>query len=115
LAVKLPKVRGVRSIKKDILKLFERYVRTAEDLESLTEGVMPGIMNVALCHYRSTIEEARDAEVLNMTAVLVDRVGVSFMLHPLVYEKNIHINASFFPSPPATCFDENPMHSPVSL
>lgn len=78
MAVKLPKVRAVRSIKKDILKLFERYVRTAEDLESLTEGVMPGIMNVALCHYRSTIEEARDAEVLNMTAVLVDRVGVSF-------------------------------------
>ncbi|KAI8576810.1 hypothetical protein K450DRAFT_255082 [Umbelopsis ramanniana AG] len=75
LAVKLPKVRAVRSIKKDILKLFERYVRTAEDLESLTEGVMPGIMNVALCHYRSTIEEARDAEVLNMTAALLDRVG----------------------------------------
>jgi exportin-1 len=77
MAVKLPKVRSVRGIKKDILKLFERYVRTAEDLESLAEDVLPNIMNVSLCHYRSTIEEARDAEVLNMAAVVVDRVGVS--------------------------------------
>ncbi|KAH8549901.1 nuclear export factor CRM1 [Umbelopsis sp. PMI_123] len=75
MAVKLPKVRSVRGIKKDILKLFERYVRTAEDLESLAEDVLPNIMNVSLCHYRSTIEEARDAEVLNMAAVVVDRVG----------------------------------------
>ncbi|CAO3673608.1 unnamed protein product [Umbelopsis vinacea] len=75
MAVKLPKVRAVRGIKKDILKLFERYVRTAEDLEALTESVIPGILNAALCDYRCSIDDTREAEVLHMTAVMIDRVG----------------------------------------
>jgi hypothetical protein len=76
-ALQMPKVRAVRSIKKDILKLFEKYIRTAEDLESLTEGILPGILNAALCDYLNSIDGARDAEVLYMAAIVIERCGVS--------------------------------------
>ncbi|KAM3583599.1 Karyopherin transporter [Umbelopsis sp. WA50703] len=106
-ALQMPKVRAVRSIKKDILKLFEKYIRTAEDLESLTEGILPGILNAALCDYLNSIDGARDAEVLYMAAIVIERCG------PLMSSKVNCVLQCLFESTLSMitkCFCEYPEH-----
>ncbi|KAI9434013.1 armadillo-type protein [Lactarius indigo] len=52
IATKTPKIRQLRTVKKEILKLVETYIRKAEDLEA-----------------------ARDAEVLNVMSTITSRLG----------------------------------------
>lgn len=76
-ATKTPKVRALRTIKKEILKLVETYVKKAEDIEGVYTNLIPGLFDAILGDYNRNVPAARDAEVLNVTATIVSKLGVS--------------------------------------
>ena len=77
IATKTPKVRQLRTIKKEILKLMETFIRKAEDLETVNSNFMPPLLDAILGDYNRNVPAARDAEVLNVMATIINRLGVS--------------------------------------
>ena len=75
IATKTPKVRQLRTVKKEILKLMETYVKKAEDLESVNSNFMPPLLDAILGDYNRNVPAARDAEVLNVMATIIARLG----------------------------------------
>lgn len=90
IATKTPKVRGLRTIKKEILKLVEIYVKKAEDIEHINANMIPALLDAVLGDYLQNIPPARDAEVLNVMATIVGRLG------PLLTDKVPAILAAVF-------------------
>lgn len=76
-ATKTPKVRSLRTIKKEILKLVETYVKKAEDMDGVNQNLIPGLLDAILGDYNQNVPAARDAEVLNVMATVVSKLGVS--------------------------------------
>lgn len=75
IATKTPRVRGLRTIKKEILKLIEAYVSKADDLEHICTNMVPPLLQTVLQDYKSNLPDAREAEVLHCMCTLVSRVG----------------------------------------
>ncbi|KAI5478418.1 exportin-1 [Pseudohyphozyma bogoriensis] len=76
IATKTPKVRGLRTIKKEILKLVgETYIKKAEDLEQVNNTLIPPLLEAILGDYNQNIPAARDAEVLSVMVTIVTRLG----------------------------------------
>ncbi|ORY88611.1 CRM1 C terminal-domain-containing protein [Leucosporidium creatinivorum] len=76
IATKTPKVRGLRTIKKEILKLVgETYIKKAEDLEQVNSNLIPPLLEAILGDYQQNIPAARDAEVLSVMVTIVARLG----------------------------------------
>lgn len=75
IATKTPKVRSLRTIKKEILKLVETYVKKAEDIEGVNQNLIPGLLEAILGDYNRNVPTARDAEVLNVMATIVSKLG----------------------------------------
>ena len=76
IATKTPKVRQLRTVKKEVLKLMETYVKKAEDLEAVNANFMPPLLDAILGDYNRNTPAARDAEVLNVMATIISRLGV---------------------------------------
>ncbi|KAF9533498.1 CRM1 C terminal-domain-containing protein [Crepidotus variabilis] len=74
-ATKTPKVRQLRTVKKEVLKLMETYIKKAEDLEAVNANFMPPLLDAILGDYNRNTPAARDAEVLNVMATLIARLG----------------------------------------
>jgi exportin-1 len=68
----------LRTIKKEILKLVDTYVRKAEDLDGVNKNLIPGLFDAILGDYSRNVPQARDAEVLNVVATIVSKLGVSW-------------------------------------
>ncbi|KAH9934873.1 CRM1 C terminal-domain-containing protein [Fomitopsis serialis] len=75
IATKTPKVRHLRTIKKEILKLMETFIKKAEDLEAVNMNFMPPLLDAILGDYNRNVPAARDAEVLNVMATIIGRLG----------------------------------------
>lgn len=75
IATKTPKVRQLRTVKKEILKLMETYIKKAEDLEAVNNNFIPPLLDAILGDYNSNVPAARDAEVLNVMATITTRLG----------------------------------------
>ncbi|KAJ3299754.1 Karyopherin transporter [Borealophlyctis nickersoniae] len=75
IATKTPRVRGFRTIKREILKLVEKYVSKADDLAAVTTNMIPPLLETVLGDYARNVEPAKDAEVLNTMASIVGRLG----------------------------------------
>jgi len=75
IATKTPKVRQLRTVKKEILKLMETYIKRAEDLEIVNSSFMPPLLDAILGDYNRNVPTARDAEVLNVMATITSRLG----------------------------------------
>ncbi|KAF8652764.1 hypothetical protein AX16_004260 [Volvariella volvacea WC 439] len=75
IATKTPKVRQLRTVKKEILKLMETYIKKAEDLEAVNTNFMPPLLDAILGDYNRNVPSARDAEVLNVMATITTRLG----------------------------------------
>ncbi len=83
IATKTPKVRQLRTIKKEILKLMETFVKKSEDLETVNSSFMPPLLDAILGDYNRNVPAARDAEVLNVMATIIGRLGVRASRHPV--------------------------------
>ncbi|KZS98963.1 hypothetical protein SISNIDRAFT_492282 [Sistotremastrum niveocremeum HHB9708] len=75
IATKTPKVRALRTIKKEILKLMESYIKRAEDLDAVNANFIPPLLDAILGDYNRNVPAARDAEVLNVMVTIVSRLG----------------------------------------
>lgn len=76
IATKTPKVRALRTIKKEILKLMESYIKRAEDLDAIYANFIPPLLDAILGDYNRNVPPARDAEVLNVMGTVTNRLGV---------------------------------------
>ena len=72
----MPKVRGMRTIKKEILKLIDIYVQKADDLEAVNANIVPPLLDAVLVDYNRNVPDARDAEVLNVMTTIVAKLHV---------------------------------------
>ncbi|PTB75856.1 hypothetical protein M440DRAFT_1335077 [Trichoderma longibrachiatum ATCC 18648] len=75
LATKMPKVRGLRTIKKEILKLIETYVEKAEDLQAVRTQMVPPLLDSVLVDYNRNVPGARDAEVLKAMSTIITKLA----------------------------------------
>ncbi|ODA82070.1 hypothetical protein RJ55_00575 [Drechmeria coniospora] len=75
LATKMPKVRGLRTIKKEILKLIETYVEKAEDLAAVRAQMVPPLLDSVLVDYNRNVPGARDAEVLKAMSTIITKLS----------------------------------------
>ncbi|KAH1567110.1 hypothetical protein KXV73_000703, partial [Aspergillus fumigatus] len=90
IATKTPKVRGLRTIKKEILKLIDTYVQKADDLEMVNANMVPPLLEAVLVDYNRNVPDAREAEVLNVMTTIVHK------LHSLMEDKVPLIMESVF-------------------
>lgn len=74
----------MRTIKKEILRLMETYIKRAEEAESVNANFIPQLFENMLGDYAVNVPAARDAEVLNVMATIILRLGVSDSLSTLV-------------------------------
>ncbi|MCJ1390447.1 Karyopherin transporter [Xylographa bjoerkii] len=81
IATKMPKVRGLRTIKKEILKLIDSYVQKADDHEMVNTNIVPALLDAVLVDYNRNVPDARDAEVLNVMTTIITK------LHSLMEDK----------------------------
>lgn len=82
LATRTPVTRAMRTVKKDVLRLMQTYV---EGLDSEQQGLQlrkqfsesfaPPLFEAILVDYRQNADAARDAEVLSLTAAIIDKLG----------------------------------------
>lgn len=96
IAAKTPKVRGLRTIKKEVLKLIDTYVKVADDLQAVKDNMIPPLFEAVLSDYKANIDVARDAEVLNVMTTIVKRLGVSKL--NLLYNRQSSICDIHLPS-----------------
>ncbi|KAH8834801.1 Crm1-F1 [Flagelloscypha sp. PMI_526] len=74
IATKTPRVRQLRIIKIQILRLMETYIKKADDLED-PHAFIPPLLDAILGDYTRNIPAARDAEVLNVMATITNKLG----------------------------------------
>ena len=72
----MPKVRGLKTIKKEILKLINTYVERAEDLPMIHHNLVPALLDAVLSDYRNNVPDAREAEVLNVMTTIITKLHV---------------------------------------
>lgn len=72
----MPKVRGLRTIKKEILKLIETYVDKAENLAAVRQEMVPQLLDSVLVDYNRNLPGARDAEVLKAMSTIISKLTV---------------------------------------
>lgn len=77
IATKTPKVRGLRTIKKEILKLVDTYVQKTDDLEMVSVNMVPPLLEAVLVDYNRNVLDAREAEVLNVMTTIIHKLHVS--------------------------------------
>jgi exportin-1 len=90
IATKMPNVRGLRTIKKEILKLINTYVEKAEDNDMIHRQMVPPLLEAVLLDYKNNVADAREAEVLNVMTSLVNK------LHSLMEDQVINILDNVF-------------------
>ncbi|KAL9065314.1 MAG: hypothetical protein Q9157_007516 [Trypethelium eluteriae] len=76
IATKMPKVRGLRTVKKEILKLVNIYVEKADDLEMVRTMLVPQLLEAVLNDYKRNVPDAREAEVLNVMTTIINKLNV---------------------------------------
>lgn len=75
IATKTPKVRSLRTIKKEILKMIETYINQADNVQEIVRDLVQPLFGAVLEDYRNNVPDARDAEVLNCMTALVNKAG----------------------------------------
>lgn len=85
IATKMPKVRGLRTIKKEILKLIDIYVQKADDLEMVNANIVPALLDAVLVDYNRNVPDARDAEVLNVMTTIITKLHVRWTKYTSKY------------------------------
>lgn len=86
----MPKVRGLRTIKKEILKLIETYVEKADDLEMVRNSIVPALLEAVLPDYQRNVPGARDAEVLKVMSTLISKLSVRWTPHRSRFSVVVH-------------------------
>jgi hypothetical protein len=73
---------------------METYVKKAEDLEAVNANFMPPLLDAILGDYNTNVPAARDAEVLNVMATIISRLGVSMLSAKLYWDSFGRLDSS---------------------
>jgi len=87
IAPKTPKVRGLRTIKKEILKLIDTYVEKSDDTDMVNANMVPPLLEAVLIDYHRNVPDAREAEVLNVMTTIIHKLHVCFGHPELLYSR----------------------------
>jgi exportin-1 len=87
IATKMPKVRGLRTIKKEILKLVNTYVEKADDLEMVHNNLVPQLLEAVLVDYKRNVPDAREPQVLEVMTTIINKLHVRCRFHLLYIAK----------------------------
>jgi len=77
IATKMPRIRGLRTVKKEILKLIDTFVLKADDLDAVNNDIVPALLDAVLVDYKQSVPDARDPEVLNVMSTIIGKLHVS--------------------------------------
>lgn len=75
MATKTLTIKAMRSVKKDVLRLVETFMSDVSDPASVAENFAPPLFEAILGDYQRNVEQARDAEVLTVTASILTGYG----------------------------------------
>ena len=81
IATKTPVIRAMRAVKKDILRLVDTFIAKAEDLQTVSQTFAPPLLDAILGDYNRNVEQARDAEVLSVTATTINKLCGHMEVH----------------------------------
>lgn len=76
ISTKTPKVRGWRTIKKEILKLIDTYVANTTDISAVNTNMVDPFLEAVLTDFNTNVDTARDAEVLNVITTIINKLQV---------------------------------------
>lgn len=78
IAAKTPRVRYARTVKREILKLVQTYVKNVTvDLDTLGTHFIPPFLDVIVTDYQKNPPSTREAAVLEVLEVVVTKLDVS--------------------------------------
>ncbi|RKP08205.1 Crm1-F1 [Thamnocephalis sphaerospora] len=75
IAARTPRVRAMRAVKKETLRIIESFVQRTNDLDNVVTQLLPSLLDAVLIDYGRSVEPARDAEVLITMAAIAERLG----------------------------------------
>lgn len=101
----MPRVRGLRTIKKEILKLIETYVEKSDDLEMVRTNIVPALLDAVLVDYHRNVPNARDAEVLKVMSAIISKLSVSSTV--------VYLNSRRYLGSSLTLYHQNLMEDQV--
>eukprot|EP00743_Colponemidia_sp_Colp-15_P002924 GILK01003163.1.p1 GENE.GILK01003163.1~~GILK01003163.1.p1 ORF type:complete len:1097 (+),score=141.59 GILK01003163.1:95-3385(+) len=67
-------IRGMRSVKKETLKLIETFVEKCSDVQTVAQNFIPPLLDPVLGDYSRNIPAARDPEVLSLFAMVISQL-----------------------------------------
>lgn len=75
-------IRSMRTVKQQTLKLLQTFFQNCseQDKESVLKQFVPELLDPVLNDYKSNVPDARDAEVLSLFAVIIDKFAVRTIL-----------------------------------
>lgn len=74
-ATKTPIIRGMRSVKKETLRLIDNFIQRSDNIQVVKDSMVPPLFEVVLIDYTQSVEPARDPEVLNVVSTLLAKLG----------------------------------------
>jgi exportin-1 len=86
-----PVVRGVRSIKKDILKLITSYVSTCRNQDEVAATMVPSLFDTVLYDYNNMVNGAKEVEVLKLLCTLTSRLNKRISPHMNTVFNNVFV------------------------
>lgn len=69
-------MRGLRTIKKEILRLIDTFVQTTDDPELINKNIIPPLLDVILLDYNQNTPDSKEAEVLNLVSTIISKLHV---------------------------------------
>ena len=72
-----PKLKALRGIKKDILKLVKTFLQATKDLDAVNASLIPPLLEAVLGDYSNNLPEAREWEVLTLMSTVAASLQVS--------------------------------------
>ena len=74
-SAKTVQMKGLRAIKKDILRLVDMFISKIDNPSALVDSFVPPLFEAILGDYRQSVPDARDAEVLAVATTAFTKFG----------------------------------------
>jgi exportin-1 len=76
--IKQPIIAGMRTIKKETLKLLSCWVSKCQDNLMIRDHFLPPLLDAILIDYGKNVPQAREPEVLSAVTSIVDKLQVLY-------------------------------------
>ena len=96
IVVKQRLIKSMMAIKEDTLVLLGSYFSKASNIQQILDQFLTPLFNFVLIDYRDCHSEARESEVLNMLAILINKIELRLMnripeIFDLTFEHTLHM------------------------